>query len=498
MLWPTNGGTVAAQAAWAARRGLRGLILVRHLIGQQSLTSGWMPIVVQLATLAGVAAAVGWRSRRWRMVWLPSAAVLGGAFAAAVDAYIGSIGVAGDPAPQRLLGWVALTGFAIVVVFTGWRSARWWRRGLTVASVPACAVCAALVVNQWVGYFPTVHAAWNQLMVGPLPDQTDRMTVTAMQLSGARPSRGVVVPVTISATASKFRHRDELVYLPPAWFAANPPPRLPVVMMIGAQLNTPADWLRAGGAVQTIDGFATAHGGNAPVFVFVDATGAFDNDTECVNGSRGNASYHLTKDVVPYMVSNFGVSADQSHWGVLGWSMGGTCAVDLTVRRPELFSAFVDIAGDVAPNTGTKTQTIARLFGGNPDAWAAFDPTTVITRHGQYSGVSGVFAVAAPSKVDGPGDSDISNPEGQDRAAQTLCSVGSAHGIACTVLRLPGRHDWPFAAQAFSTALPWLAGRLGTPVVPGIPLPGDPPARRDPDAGALPRAGVQAAKVGGG
>jgi S-formylglutathione hydrolase FrmB len=169
--------------------------------------------------------------------------------------------------------------------------------------------------------------------------------------------------------------------------------------------------------------------------------------------------------------------------------MGGTCAVDLTVRRPELFSAFVDIAGDVAPNTGTKKQTIARLFGGDAGAWAAFDPTTVITRHGQYSGVSGVFVA---------GDSDISNPEGQDRAAQTLCGVGSAHGIACTLLRLPGRHDWPFAAEAFSAALPWLAGRLGTPDVPGIPLPGDLPARRGPDAGALRASGVQAAKVAGG
>ena len=148
-----------------------------------------------------------------------------------------------------------------------------------------------------------------------------------------------------------------------------------------------------------IDDFAAAHGGTAPVFVFVDATGAFDNDTECVNGIRGNASFHLTKDVVPYMISNFGVSADRRHWGVVGWSMGGTCAVELAVRRPELFSTFVDIAGDLSPNSGTKAQTIERLFGGNSDAWAAFDPTTVITRHGHYSAVSGLFAVAATRRA---------------------------------------------------------------------------------------------------
>ena len=73
--------------------------------------------------------------------------------------------------------------------------------------------------------------------------------------------------------------------------------------------------------------------------------------------------------------------------------MGGTCAVDLAVMHPDMFSAFEDIAGDIGPNSGTKDQTIARLFGGNADAWAAFDPTTVITRHGPYTGVAGWFDI---------------------------------------------------------------------------------------------------------
>ncbi len=156
-----------------------------------------------------------------------------------------------------------------------------------------------------------------------------------MQLEGTKPTKGVVVPVTISADASHFPHRQELVYLPPAWFSSNPPPRLPAVMMISSAFNTPADWLRPGGAFDTIDDFAAHHHGFAPALVFVDPTGSFDNDTECVNGTRGNAADHLTKDVVPFVVSNFGVSADRANWGVAGWSMGGTCAVDLTVMHPE-------------------------------------------------------------------------------------------------------------------------------------------------------------------
>ncbi len=116
-----------------------------------------------------------------------------------------------------------------------------------------------------------------------------------------------------------------------------------------------------------MDGFAAAHGGNAPVFVFIDSGGSFNNDTECVNGPRGDVADHLTKDVVPYMNSTFGgVSPAAANWGgIVGWSMGGTCAVDLTVMHPELFSAFVDIAGDLGPTAGTKEQTVARLFGGS-------------------------------------------------------------------------------------------------------------------------------------
>jgi S-formylglutathione hydrolase FrmB len=265
-------------------------------------------------------------------------------------------------------------------------------------------------------------------------------------------------------------------------------------MMVAGEFNTPDDWLRTGNAVQAIDNFAAAHGGNSPVFVFVDSSGAFNNDTECVNGRRGNAADHLTKDVVPFMISQYGVSADPAHWGVVGWSMGGTCAVDLTVMHPELFSTFVDIAGDMGPTAGTKDQTIARLFGGNAADWAAFDPTTVITKHGPYNGVSGWFAISSspptqhhPFGGDGEavglgGRDAAGNPGDQTVAANSLCRLGSANGIACAVIATPGRHDWPFATQVFASSLPWLAGRIGTPGVPRIPLPAPPPPAPAPPA----------------
>ena len=185
------------------------------------------------------------------------------------------------------------------------------------------------------------------------------------------------------------------------------------------------------------------------------------------------------------MISHFRVSADRASWGIVGFSMGGTCAVDLTVMHPNMFSAFVDIAGDAGPNMGTRAQTIARLFGGNARAYTAFDPTTVIITHRRYRALYGWFDVPGSPHAqhryitaDGIGavavgaHDPVANPEGQDFAANSLCAVGSAHGIRCAVVTQPGRHDWPFAAQAFAAALPWLAGRLGTPETPRVSLPG--------------------------
>ena len=429
-----------------------------------SLTHGWVPVTAQV--LAGLLLLTALRVRRRRTVRLGLSVAVGASLAMAAHWYVDNQGLAGDPAPHALWLWIGLTGFSVAVLVSGWRRARWWRRAAALTAVPACALCAALALNLWTGYLPTTQTAWDQLTAGPLPDQTDAATLADFHVGKALPRNGSLISVDTGDAGSGFRHRGELVYLPPAWFVSDPPPRLPALLMIGGELNTPQDWARAGSAVQTADSFAATHHGNAPVLVFADVAGAFSNDTECVNGVRGRVADHLTKDVVPSVISKFGVSADPADWGVVGFSMGGTCAIDLTVMHPDAFSVFEDIAGDLAPNTGTREQTIERLFGGNAAAYADFDPATVITRHGRYTGVSGWF------DVNGAG---VAPPPPQADAARRLCDLGTAHGIACTVVTRKGNHDWPYAGAAFADALPWLAAQVHTPAVASSPMPGASP-----------------------
>jgi S-formylglutathione hydrolase FrmB len=255
--------------------------------------------------------------------------------------------------------------------------------------------------------------------------------------------------------------------------------------VFGGEFGHPDDLLRAG-VLDSLDDFSARHRGNAPVMVFPDTGGQFSNDTECVNGTRGNSADHLTKDVIPYVISNFGVSSDPANWGLAGWSAGGTCALTLSLLHPELFRSFVDIDGQLGPNAGTLPQTIARLFGSDPAAWAAFDPRSIVIQRGRYSGMSAWFGVSAAAPTvyrDGnetnpdPSQADWdTNSDDHATVANKLCSLLGSHGVMCSVSSFTSSHDYAGAVEIFAKALPWLAGNLGTPGVAAIALPGAPAA----------------------
>jgi hypothetical protein len=140
-----------------------------------------VPVTVQVITSVVLVVAIGWRSRRWRMISVPLALFVGVALTGAVCWFIADRGLADHPAPLGLWVWITLTGLAAVVVALGWRDGHWWRRGVSILAVPLCVLCAALTVNTWVGYYPTVGSAWDRMTGAPLPGQTDRATVAALQ-----------------------------------------------------------------------------------------------------------------------------------------------------------------------------------------------------------------------------------------------------------------------------------------------------------------------------
>ncbi len=451
-----------------------------------SLIDGPIPLLLQLLALIAIVVAIGrGRSRQWLLRWILVAVLVGVASAISAALYIRHQGWATGPISFGTMFWIGMFGFAVTVLIAGWRGNGWWRRLVSLLSVPLVMVCGMVAINAGTGYLPTVRAAWLRI-TGAEPEQfIDEAQLAALRQKGEIPTRGTAVRVSSPSDASGFAHRPEVVYLPPAWFASNPPPALPAVIMLAGEFGHPDDWLVSTNALQTLDKFAALHHGNAPVVVFPDIGGRFNNDTECVDGSRGNAAAHLTEDVVPYLISRFAVSSNRQNWGLVGWSSGGTCALLTAVRNPDMFRAFVWLDGTLGPNAGTREQTVARLFGGDQDAWAAFDPKTVITRHGPYDNLSAWLGVSDDTPTVHRDASTTPPPDealaGWDNFSEThvpnakkLCALLSGHNIECSVVGYPGGHHFSSAGNGFAAALPWLAGILGTPDVPARVLPGAP------------------------
>lgn len=448
-----------------------------------SLISGWLPYTGQIVALTALLAAIVRRSRTWWLRRVPVALLVGVVVAAILRLFVKYQGWTEKAVSWETVWWNVMTGVALAVLFLGWRGAPRWRRVVSVLAVALCLLSAAFSLNSATGAYPTVASLWQRTTGSQPAEWIDEAALAQMVRDGAAPTRGTMVWVDIPAGASGFAHRRELVYLPPAWFRSDPPPQLPTVMTLGAEFSHPSDWPQSADAVTTLDRFAAQHRGYTPVVVFPDSSGKFSNDTECVDGPRGNAATHLTKDVVPYLISKFGVSPDAARWGLVGWSSGGTCALMMAVMHPEMFSAFVDLDGQLGPNTGTKRQTIARLFGGDADTWAAFDPKTVVEKRGSYSdnaawlGVSEDIATEYHRAGDTPpAPTDIADwdPYSEEHAANAhkLCLLLSGHNVECAVVGYGGSHDFQSAGSAFATALPWLAGRVDTPEVSRRPLPG--------------------------
>ncbi|MFJ5231304.1 alpha/beta hydrolase [Kitasatospora sp. NPDC088391] len=411
------------------------------------LLTGWFPWTVQFAAAVALLAAIGRRERRWRLRRAPLALAAAAALTAVLGLLVVTVGGVTDPLPPALWGWLGAAVAALAVLVAGWRGARWWRRALAPLAALLALLAGANALNAATGYYPTLDDAIGEIGGDPLPQQ-----VTLDQLGSltGRTGTGRIVQVDIPDAAGGFSPRQELVYLPPAWFRSKARPKLPVLEMIGGEFSSPDNWVRAGNAVRTADAYAAGHGGFAPVLVFADATGGFRVDTECVNGPNGRAEDHLVKDVPKYVEKTFGTAADPHKWGVVGWSMGGTCAVDLVVEHPDVFSHFEDISGDIGPNTGDRQQTIDKLYGGDAAAWAAHDPLTVLAHHAAYRNASGWFEI---------GDQEAPHVA----QARQLDAAARKAGFKSRVVVQPGRHVWQFAAGAFAEAMPWLAQQLGTP-----------------------------------
>ena len=173
---------------------------------------------------------------------------------------------------------------------------------------------AAEQVDVWFAYYPTVA----DLVGAPLPAHATPAQLRAPDRAAHFP-HGAITTVDLPATESAFRHRQALVWLPPAALAGDGPltamgasGHRPVVMLLAGTPGAPDDMVRAGNFARVAARYAERRGGDGPILVLPDHNGGFGADSECV-GWLGQAEAYLTEDVPAALAAQFGTRTD--HWG---------------------------------------------------------------------------------------------------------------------------------------------------------------------------------------
>jgi enterochelin esterase-like enzyme len=153
------------------------------------------------------------------------------------------------------------------------------------------------------------------------------------------------------------------VYLPPQYFQpAFRTRRFPVVVAFTGYPGSTGSVVERLRLPQTADALERSGRMRPAVLVIVSQTVAPPRDTECVDVPDGpQAETYLTEDLPEAVHSAFRVGFGARSWGLLGYSAGGSCALELTMRHPRVFSAAVSMGGDyaVVPDRST-----GRLFAG--------------------------------------------------------------------------------------------------------------------------------------
>jgi S-formylglutathione hydrolase FrmB len=316
---------------------------------------------------------------------------------------------------------------------------------LVLVSAVGLLASAGVGVNAYYGYFRTLGEALGK----PPPHSTSLARVRAR--AGARSGHGTVVPLPIPGTTSGFAAEPAQVYLPPAWSSPKQSP-LPVVVLLHGTPGDPTDWVEGGQAQKTADAWAAQHGGVAPLLVMPDINGSFTGDTECVDSPRGHVETYLTVDVPAAVRATLGTLPPGPGWAIAGLSEGGTCAIMLALRHPDLFGTFGDFSGLAGPRVGETNadtaDTVVQLFDGSPQAFAAHEPADLLTTT-RFPKTGGWFQVGAD------------DPEPL-AAAQHLAPLATAAGIAtCLVVVPDGDHTFDVWGAALRQSLPWLASRVG-------------------------------------
>lgn len=359
------------------------------------------------------------------------------------------------PLPVHAAVWISAGVAAVAMGAAGVFVRPWWRRVVAASLIVVGAIGMGLSVNAAYGLTGNLAAILGiqALDSAPLPGTSAASGDAATLYQTWSPPAGMPSKGRVSALsgdqkipATGFQARDAALYLPPAALVPDPP-RLPLLVFMMGQPGTPDPTVLA----KSLDAFAAAHNGLAPIAIVADQLGSVDVDPACADSTKyGKVSTYINVDVPAYARAHLNIVDDPDYWVIGGYSNGGACAFTYGAQFPQTWGNIMDISGNEYPGSEHIDQTVKEVFGGNRAAFDAASPVALLAAHpGQYAGHEAVFTHGEQDAQFGPGQ--VAN-----------ASRAHAAGFAVLTQTIPGEgHTGPVLQKGLDYAIGALAPRLG-------------------------------------
>lgn len=322
--------------------------------------------------------------------------------------------------------------------------------GSAVVTSIVLVLSAALAVNTWVGYFPSVAtlSRWIDDKTREPVTELPSAAVTAdgaadLPAGGERVTTGdrghaflAAVPTTTNVPTS-----GAWVYLPPDYDAPGNTARYPVLYALHGAPGSAADWF-AGGRIDYILDTLIGSGALPPMIVVSPDLNAGSTRVEDEPLDRpGGAQLEtfVTRDVVGWADASLRTTPDAAHRVISGMSSGGLGSLLYGLHSPDVFGGVLSIM----PYTTPYTPAVVA----DPQAKARNTPLQAIAAR-----------PAAPGQTFFLGQGD-----GEPTAEATaIRDALRARGDITTLRVLPGlEHNWTAARTIAPYGLIWTAGQLG-------------------------------------
>lgn len=197
----------------------------------------------------------------------------------------------------------------------------------------------------------------------------DATAATAADRIGSfHPYGSDVLHATVVGPRSGVRG-NVYVWLPPQYrAAAYAHTRFPVVELLPGTPGLPQAWFRSM-RVQKEMGTLMAQGKVAPMILVaadLNLLGTRDDGCADLPGSVQTATW-LADDVPTLVRHTFRAAASPRQWGIMGYSAGAYCAVNLTVQHPDVFRSAVSLSGYDDPESSLVLRDAALARQNSPE-----------------------------------------------------------------------------------------------------------------------------------